>query len=73
MGLYRSYGDLGFVVGPPLMGWISDASTYAGALYFNTALVVVGALAFAAWAPETVRRSRPVTPPPADPEAAPWR
>ena len=73
MGLYRSYGDLGFVVGPPLMGWISDASTYAGALYFNTALVVVGALAFAAWAPETVRRSRPGPAQPADPDVAPRR
>jgi len=60
MGLYRTYGDLGFVIGPPIMGWIADSSTYAGALYFNTALVAVSAAAFAAWAPETVRGGRRV-------------
>ncbi|HXH22333.1 MAG TPA: MFS transporter [Dehalococcoidia bacterium] len=60
MGLYRTYGDLGFVVGPPVMGWIADASSYAGSLYFNTALVAVSAAAFGLWAPETVRGGRRV-------------
>lgn len=58
MGLYRTYGDVGFVVGPPIMGWIADASGYAGALYFNTALVAASAAAFVLWAPETVRGGR---------------
>jgi multidrug resistance protein len=60
MGLYRTYGDIGFVVGPPLMGYIADTSTYAGALYFNAALVAITAAAFAVWAPETVRGGRRV-------------
>jgi multidrug resistance protein len=60
MGLYRTYGDLGFVIGPPVMGWIADTSDYAGSLYFNTALVAASATAFAIWAPETVRRGRRV-------------
>jgi multidrug resistance protein len=58
MGLYRTYGDVGFVIGPPVMGWIADASGYASSLYFNTALVACTAFAFALWAPETVRRGR---------------
>jgi DHA1 family multidrug resistance protein-like MFS transporter len=69
MGLYRTYGDLGFVIGPPIMGWIADTSGYAGALYFNTVLVAVTAVAFWFRAPETVRAGRriyervPDTPP----------
>jgi DHA1 family multidrug resistance protein-like MFS transporter len=58
MGLYRTYGDVGFVVGPPVMGWIADTSGYGGALYFNTTLVALTAGAFALWAPETVRDGR---------------
>jgi MFS family permease len=60
MGLYRTYGDLGFVIGPPIMGWIADATSYAGSLYFNVVLVLVTTLAFAVWAPETVRGGRRV-------------
>jgi MFS family permease len=60
MGLYRTYGDVGFVVGPPIMGWIADSSGYAGALYFNTVLVALTAAAFWLWAPETVRAGRRV-------------
>ncbi len=58
MGLYRTYGDIGFVVGPPIMGWIADSSGYGSALYFNTVLVAVTAAMFALWAPETVRAGR---------------
>lgn len=60
MGLYRTYGDVGFVIGPPVMGWIADTWAYSEALYFNTALVAVTALAFWFWAPETVRGGRRV-------------
>jgi DHA1 family multidrug resistance protein-like MFS transporter len=56
MGLYRSYGDLGFVIGPPLMGWVADFSDYSGALFLNTLIVAVSALAFWLWAKETVTR-----------------
>ena len=60
MGLYRTYGDVGFVIGPPIMGWIADSSGYAASLYFNVALVAATALAFWLWAPETVRGGRRV-------------
>lgn len=55
MGVYRTYGDLGFVVGPPLLGWLSDVTSYSGALYVNAGLILVCTTAFALLAKETVR------------------
>lgn len=52
MGLYRSAGDLGFVVGPVLLGAIADATTLAGALVVNAVLVVAVTLFFAGAARE---------------------
>lgn len=54
MGVYRTYGDLGFVIGPPLLGWLSDVTSYSGALYFNAGLILVSTAAFALLARETV-------------------
>ena len=57
MGLYRTYSDVGFVIGPLLLGWIADATgSFSWALGFNAALVAVCALAFALFARETVVR-----------------
>jgi MFS family permease len=54
MGLYRTYADVGFVVGPPLLGWIADATdSFAWPLWFNAALVAGSALAFGLFARET--------------------
>ncbi|MCH7811325.1 MAG: MFS transporter [Chloroflexi bacterium] len=60
MGLYRTYSDIGFVLGPLLLGWIVDATDGFGwALAFNAALVAGSALLFALFARETVgRRAR---------------
>ena len=52
MGLYRSAGDLGFVVGPVLLGAIADATSLAGALAVNAVLVVGATLLFAGVARE---------------------
>ncbi|MCH8026068.1 MAG: MFS transporter [Chloroflexi bacterium] len=55
MGLFRTYSDIGFVVGPLLLGWIADATGGFGwALAFNAALMAAGALAFGLFAKETV-------------------
>ncbi|MCH7488498.1 MAG: MFS transporter [Chloroflexi bacterium] len=55
MGLFRTYSDIGFVVGPLLLGWIVDATGGFGwALAFNAALMAAGALAFGLFAKETV-------------------
>jgi MFS family permease len=47
MGLYRSAGDLGFVIGPVSLGAIADATTLGGALAANAVIVLVVTLFFA--------------------------
>jgi MFS family permease len=55
MGLFRTYSDVGFVVGPPLLGWIADATgDFGWALAFNAALIAACALAFGVFARETL-------------------
>ncbi len=70
MGLNRTYGDLGFVIGPPIMGWLADVSGYPAALYFNALLVGVAALAFGLYARETAGRSLRRPPSPVETEAS---
>ncbi len=48
MGLYRTYGDIGFLIGGPLLGWIADQSDFSGALASNAALLVLATAVF--WA-----------------------
>ena len=55
MGLYRSSGDIGFMVGPPLLGAVADGTSYSIALYGNAALIGVAALLFLT-ARETLER-----------------
>ena len=55
MGLYRSSGDFGFMVGPPLLGAIADGTSYQFALAVNAALIAVAALFFLT-ARETLER-----------------
>jgi len=52
IGLYRLFGDLGFLVGPITLGWISDTSGYAAALLANAGLMVAAAIPFALFARE---------------------
>jgi MFS family permease len=57
MGLYRTYGDVGFVLGPVLLGWIIDATdSFSWALMFNAVLMAGAAIAFGLFARETVGR-----------------
>ena len=60
MGLYRSSGDIGFMVGPPLLGWIADSTSYDFALYVNAALIGVAAVVFLT-ARETLERPTTTT------------
>ena len=55
MGLYRTSGDVGFVIGPPLLGLIADATSFGWALSVNALLMAAMALLFL-FARETVRR-----------------
>jgi len=55
MGLYRSAGDLGFVLGPVVLGAIADATTLGGALAVNAVIVLAVTLLFGATARESGR------------------
>ncbi|GMU40963.1 MAG: MFS transporter [Chloroflexota bacterium] len=56
MGLYRSSGDIGFLIGPIILGMVADASTYGWALWLNAALIAAASLFFLT-ARETVSRT----------------
>lgn len=46
MGLYRTTGDIGFLVGPPMLGALADATSFAWGLYANAVLAGAAALVF---------------------------
>ena len=54
MGLYRTIADLGYVVGPLLLGVISDVISPQVSLYFTATLLVGSGLLFYLRAPETL-------------------
>ena len=62
MGLYRTFGDAGFVIGPVLLGSLADLTTFGWALTFDAVVLVGIALLFALFARETLRR--PLVPQP---------
>ncbi len=53
LGLFRTISDLGFVIGPVLLGWLADRSGFAFSLYVNLVLLLVSAAIFAVVAKET--------------------
>lgn len=53
LGVYRSFGDIGFILGPICMGIVSDRLGYNPALAVNATLIVVTGLFFAIVAKET--------------------
>lgn len=53
MGLYRTIGDLGFVLGPVALGALVDVWGYEVAFLVNGALMLAATLVFAVWARET--------------------
>lgn len=65
MGLHQMLGDSGFVVGPLLLGWLSQTAGFGSALILNAALAFGAALLFGAFARETLVR------PPAEAAATP--
>ncbi len=55
IGLFRTFGDVGGMIGPVLLGWMADAGTFGWALNTNAALVVVSAIGVAVFAREAAR------------------
>ena len=56
MGLYRTFGDAGFVIGPVALGGLADLTGFGPALTFNAMVLVSIAVLFAIFARETLRR-----------------
>ncbi|MFO7695952.1 MAG: MFS transporter [Anaerolineae bacterium] len=65
MGVYRTVSDLGMVLGPILLGAISDRFFYNAALWVNGLLFVAAGIAFWLFAQETHGRTRLSRPSPA--------
>ncbi len=53
MGLYRVFGDIGFIVGPTLLGFIADHYGLTMPFYFMAALLFINALLILKFATET--------------------
>lgn len=58
MGLYRLFGDVGFVIGPIALGLISDYYGLRMPFYFTAVLVFINALLILLLAEETYSRRR---------------
>ena len=58
MGLYRTFGDLGFIIGPIALGFIAETSGMATALHINVVLLVGIGIVLAFVAKETSGRKR---------------
>ena len=58
MGVYRTISDLGMVMGPILLGAVSDRFSFSSALWLNGVLFVVAGVSFGLLAAETAGPSR---------------
>jgi DHA1 family multidrug resistance protein-like MFS transporter len=63
MSTYRMLGDLGYVVGPLLLGFVADAAGANAALGGTAVVLTIIAALFARYAPETYRATRPLPAP----------
>jgi MFS family permease len=46
LGMFRTAGDIGLLVGPPLLGWIADVGGYGAAFGLNAAVTALAAVTF---------------------------
>lgn len=56
MGLYRTLADIGYVLGPPALGWIKDTAGFNMAIGVATGLLIAGPILFGLFAQETLSR-----------------
>ena len=54
MGMFRTFGDIGFVIGPLGMGGLADLAGFSFALIFDGVIVVIFAVLFVVFARETI-------------------
>jgi MFS family permease len=62
MGAYRAISDLGFVIGPVLLGWLADVRGFGFSLLFNSLFLFLGVLIFQFMAKEPARHLDTVVP-----------
>lgn len=60
MGVYRTFNDIGLIIGPIVMGWIADNSGIANGVLVNAAVVAAAAVIFYFFAPEPEKSKKPV-------------
>lgn len=58
MGLYRLFGDIGFVVGPIMLGMIADGYGLRMPFYVMTGMILISAVLLQVFARETYRRRK---------------
>ncbi len=56
MGMFRTSGDVGFMIGPPLLGALADATSFGWGLAANGVIMAAACLWFLVIARETVGR-----------------
>ncbi|MBI4312099.1 MAG: MFS transporter [Chloroflexi bacterium] len=62
IGLFRSFGDVGGMIGPVLLGWMADTASFGWALNTNAALVALSALGVALFVREAKRTRQGASP-----------
>lgn len=55
MGLYRAISDIGFVVGPVMLGWLADRVGFSTPILLNASFVICIACVFHIFARETAK------------------
>ena len=60
MGLFRTFGDLGWMMGPVLLGFFSDLGGYGLALQANAVFLFIGIALFGLRAKESVSRKHTI-------------
>ena len=46
MGMFRSGGDVGFMIGPPVVGFVADHFDYAASMHVNGVIMIAISLLF---------------------------
>ena len=62
MGMFRTSGDVGFMIGPPLLGALADATSFGWGLAANGVIMAAACLWFLVIARETIARPQDVVP-----------
>lgn len=58
MAIYRTVADVGWVIGPIMLGWLNDVGGINSPFFLTAALFLVATVCFAALAKESVSRKR---------------